>query len=64
MELKQKFFMKKYGSTDVNKILEKLIADADKKGEKVDLTGWGFTPMYMPQELAQKYINELKSEKK
>ena len=56
--------MKKYGSTDVNKILEKLIADADKKGEKVDLTGWGFTPMYMPQELAQKYINELKSEKK
>ena len=60
----QKFFMKKYGSTDVNKILEKLIADADKKGEKVDLTGWGFTPMYMPQELAQKYINELKSEKK
>ncbi len=60
----QKFFMKKYGSTDVNKILEKLIDEAEHKEKKVDLTGWGFTPMYMPRELAQKYAKELQSEKK
>lgn len=57
------FFMKKYGSTDVNKILERLIDEAEKKEEKVDLTGWGFVPVYMPRELAQKYVKELQSEK-
>lgn len=58
------FFTRKYHCSDVNQILKKLIEEAEKSNEKVDLTGWGFLPMYMPQELAQKYIKELKSEKK
>ena len=58
------FFTKKYGSSDVNEILENLIAQSQNSGGKVDLKNWGFTPMYMPGELAQKYVKELQSEKK
>ena len=58
------FFTKKYGSSDVNEILENLIAQSQNSGGKVDLKNWGFTPMYMPEELAHKYVKELQSEKK
>lgn len=58
------FFMKKYGTTDVNQLLEKLIKEAEQNDEKVDISDWNPIPMYMPKELAQKYVKELKSEKK
>ena len=54
------FFHEKYKKTDVNQILYELIKKAGQTGVKVDLTGWGTLAMYMPKELALKYINELK----
>ena len=59
-----KFFKQKYNCTDVNEILKNLIEKAEQTGEKVDVSLWGYTPMYMPEDLAQKYTDELKSEKK
>ena len=58
------FFMKKYGSTDVNQVLEKLVEEAELNEEKVDISCWNPIPMYMPKELAQKYVKELKSKEK
>lgn len=58
------FFKEKYGSTEVNEILEKLVKESELNDEKIDLKGWLPIPMYMPQELAQKYVKELKSEMK
>ena len=58
-----KFFKEKYGSTDVNSILEKLVNESELNNEKIDLKDWFPIPMYMPQKLAQKYVKELQSEK-
>lgn len=58
------YFMKKYGTADVNQLLEQLIKESEQIEEKVDISDWNPVPMYMPKELAQKYVKELKSEKK
>ena len=59
------FFKQKYGTTDVNKILKKLLDQAQNSEDmEIDISDWGLVPMHMPQKLAQKYIKELKSEKK
>ena len=55
---------KNYGCTNLNKILAKLLKDSEKNEEKIDLGDLGMFPMYMPEELAQKYVKELESEKK
>ncbi|MBS4759566.1 MAG: hypothetical protein KHX03_02570 [Clostridium sp.] len=58
-------FKSKYGSSNVNEVLKKLFEQAKKNDEfSIDVSNWGLLPMYMPEELAQKYIKELKSEKK
>ena len=58
-------FKSKYGSSDVNEVLRKLFERAKKNDEfSINVSDWGLLPMYMPEKLAQKYIEELKSEKK
>lgn len=54
------FFTNKYGMSSVNKILEMLIHEAKRSGEKIDISDWGTVPMYMPKKLALKYLIELK----
>lgn len=54
------FFKNKYQKADINQILEELIKKAKATGSKVNLEGWGTQAMYMPKELALKYITELK----
>ena len=51
------YLKKHYGCTNLNKILEKLIKEAEKNEEKIDLGDLGMFPMYMPEELVEKYIN-------
>ncbi|MFR1504049.1 MAG: hypothetical protein ACLSUS_08115 [Opitutales bacterium] len=58
------YLAKNYGCTNLNKILAKLLKDSEKNEEKIDLGDLGMFPMYMPEELAQKYVKELESEKK
>lgn len=53
------FYMNKYGTVDINSILNKLIQKAKQTGESVNLKGWGVEAMYMPKEIVEKYINEL-----
>lgn len=55
------YYKENFGETDVNKILEKEAA-SHLKNEKTKLN-MGFLPMYMPKELAAKYVKELASEK-
>ncbi len=54
------YFKCVYKETDVNKILEKLIENSKSTGVRIDISQWGILPMYMPKELAMKYIEELK----
>lgn len=53
------FFMSKYGTADINKILEKLIKESKLTGIPVNLCGWGVAAMYMPKKIVEKYISEL-----
>lgn len=55
------YYKENFGETDINKILEKE-ASSRLKNEKINLD-MGFLPMYMPKELANKYVKELVSEK-
>lgn len=52
------FYKKRFGQTDINEILKELLETigTTKKKIKPDI---GFIPMYMPQELVQKYLKEL-----
>ena len=52
------FLKYKYGKTDPNDILEQLIKESDRTGDPVDLDGWGYLVMYMPEKLAEKYMRE------
>ncbi len=54
------YFQCFYKETDVNKILAKLIEHSKNTGDRIDIHQWGILPMYMPKELAHKYIEELK----
>ncbi len=54
------FFKEQYGKDDINEILTELINEAKHKGVKADIGGWGTQAMYMPKELVQKYLKELK----
>lgn len=58
------FLKERYGTSDVNEILRQLVAKSEMTGEYVNIMKWQPITMYMPQELAQKYANELKSENK
>ncbi len=55
-----KYYGDKFGTADINKILEENIPTKNPH-EKVKLD-LGFLPMYMPQKLADKYTRELLSE--
>lgn len=57
------FFKENYGSANLNKIIEKLLRKSEKTGEKVDIKDWGFAPMYMPQELVEKYTEEIENDR-
>lgn len=52
-------FLEKYGTDDPNKIIEARIAAAID-GQKVDTTDLSGLYMYMPQEIIDKYIEEIK----
>lgn len=54
------FFKERYGKDDINEILSELIQKAKQAGEKVNLKDWGTQTMYMPKELCEKYLKELK----
>lgn len=58
------YFLRNYGTTDVNAVIEKLIKEEEKNGEKINIKQWNPIFMYLPKELAQKYAKELKSEMK
>lgn len=47
------FFIENYGTANVNKVIEKLLKNAED-GEKTDVSSWGLLPMYMPKERAKK----------
>lgn len=49
------FLNKKYGETDPNRILEKLIDKSDETGDDVDLSGWGCLIMYLPKNFVEAY---------
>ena len=54
------FLMHQYGTSDVNQVMENLLKESEKKGEKADLScfnNYNFA-MYLPKELAQKYAKE------
>lgn len=57
------FYKEKYGTANLNKILERLLKQSEKTGEKVDVKDWGYAPMYMPKELVEKYLEEIKRDK-
>lgn len=60
----KEFFHKRYGSDDLNKIMENLIKQSKQTDEKINVKGWGYLPIYMPQDIVQKYEKQIKSEKK
>lgn len=58
------YLKERYGCTDLNKILEKLVKESDVTGDKIDLGNLGIFPMYMPSELVSKYRQEIEAQKK
>ena len=53
-------FVKTYGTNDPNKIIEKRIA-CTPKGQKVDTSDLYGLYMYMPQDIVQKYLEQIKT---
>ena len=58
------YLKERYGCTNLNRILQKLVKESEIEGERIDLGDLGIFPMYMPEELAKKYEEELKSVRK
>ena len=50
----------KYGTADLNEIIENLISASG--GKYIDISDWGMKPIYMPENIAQEYAKEIKSE--
>lgn len=48
------FFQKRYGTRNPNAIIKNLLKESN--GNRIDTSGWGLLPMYMPKETAEKYV--------
>lgn len=53
------FFKNRYGTKNPNQIIKKLLSES--RDARIDTGSWGCLPMYMPQELAQKYAGMAKN---
>lgn len=52
------YFKECYHSTDLNKIINKLLQRSDEK--RIDIRDWGSAKMYMPKSLIEKYTQMIK----
>lgn len=57
----RKLYSNLYGSYDLNKILEQLLFEAEKNESTVNIGNWGMKAIYMPKNIAQKYLSEIEN---
>lgn len=59
---KYNYYMKKYGTADINSIIKSLIENNSTK-DRISTKDWSMLPMYMPQEKIKEIMHSLRDSK-